>query len=225
MTADADLLLTWEIGQALPADARLLYLAGAGADDMAVGAAAAALLARHRALFGPLLQGVTDCPDCSAKLDVACDIDALLGAHTSPGAEHEVVLDDGARVRFRLPTHADLAALGDAKDEDTAALLLLGRCLVGTAASAALVAPIAARMAELDPLGDPELRLDCAACGSRFSRPLDPAAFLWQEMSIRAKRLLGQVAALARAYGWREADILSMSAVRRQAYLDLAEAG
>ena len=40
----------------------------------------------------------------------------------------------------------------------------------------------------------------------------------------RALRLLGHVHALARAYGWREADILAMSPARRQVYLDLAGA-
>ena len=38
-------------------------------------------------------------------------------------------------------------------------------------------------------------------------------------MDARAQRLLMEVHLLARAYGWREADILGMSPARRNAYL------
>ena len=38
---------------------------------------------------------------------------------------------------------------------------------------------------------------------------------------IAAKRLLGEVHQLARAYGWPEATILAMSSRRRHFYLEL----
>ena len=44
------------------------------------------------------------------------------------------------------------------------------------------------------------------------------------ELATQAKRLLREVHFLARAYGWREADILAMSARRRQAYLEMVGA-
>ena len=44
-----------------------------------------------------------------------------------------------------------------------------------------------------------------------------------EQISAReATRLLGEVHTLARAYHWREAEILAMSSRRRQAYLELA---
>jgi hypothetical protein len=49
----------------------------------------------------------------------------------------------------------------------------------------------------------------------------DIGAFLWEEIAAQARRLLREVHTLARAYGWREADILVMSAARRQAYLEM----
>lgn len=224
MSTETELLREWEVGQALSPAARLSHLAGA-AQDMPVGAAMATLLARYRALFGPILRGVVDCPECDTTLDVECDIDALLAAADSPQqTEHSLVLGDGMTVQFRLPTLADLTTIGGAPDEDAAALALLEHCLIDAPALPALLEPVAARMAELDPLGDMELSLRCASCGASFARPLDPAAFLWQETSLRAQRLLEQVAALARAYGWAEADILAMSPIRRQAYLALAGA-
>jgi hypothetical protein len=53
----------------------------------------------------------------------------------------------------------------------------------------------------------------------------DIVSFFWTELSAQAKRLLREVHTLARGYGWREADILAMSARRRQLYLDLVTDG
>ena len=38
-----------------------------------------------------------------------------------------------------------------------------------------------------------------------------------------AKRLIGEVAELAQAYGWSEADILAMGSSRRKLYLEEIE--
>jgi hypothetical protein len=228
MADGAELLRTWEHGQGLPPAARLLHLAGENAADLPVGAAVAALLARHRAWFGPTLRGVADCPQCNTRLEITCDVDELLRTPV-PGPGVHSVAAGGHRVQFRLPTVADLIAVEPAQDEDTAALSLLNRCLVDRCpvdakADAALLAPVSQRMAEIDPLGDAELVLQCQSCGAQFARGLDAGEFLWREIEARALRLLGHVHALARAYGWREADILAMSPARRQVYLDLAGA-
>jgi len=219
--ADAAMLLhTWESAQALPPAARLLVLAAPEAADLPMGAAVASLLARHRAWFGPALLGVADCPDCGTQLDVGCDVDTLLDADAPEPGVHALDPHAGG-VRFRLPTLADLDAVATEVDEEEAARLLLDRCLIDAADDASLRERVAARMAELDPLADAELELQCEACGGRFTRALDVGAFLWREIEARVLHLLGQVHALARAYGWREADILAMSPARRQVYLDL----
>ncbi len=49
----------------------------------------------------------------------------------------------------------------------------------------------------------------------------DVVSFFWSEICVQAKRLLREVHTLARAYGWREADILNMSTARRQFYLEM----
>ena len=223
MAEGAELLRTWEHGQGLPPAARLLHLAGENTADLPVGAAVAALLARHRAWFGPTLRGVADCPQCNTRLEITCDVDELLRTPV-PGPGVHSVAADGHRVQFRLPTVADLIAVESGLDEDVAALGLLDRCLVDAKADAALLAPVSERMAEIDPLGDAELALQCESCGAQFARGLDAGEFLWREIETRALRLLGHVHALARAYGWREADILAMSPARRQVYLDLVGA-
>ena len=47
---------------------------------------------------------------------------------------------------------------------------------------------------------------------------------LWSELQSRAERLLLDVDALARAYGWTEPEILALSSTRRAAYLQLTGA-
>ena len=185
-----------------------------------MGAAVASLLARHRAWFGPALLGVAECPECGTRLDVACDVDTLLDAAVPEAGVHVLDTDEDG-VRFRLPTLADLDAVATEADEAEAVRRLLDRCLIDAAEDAALRERVAARMAQLDPLADAELTLHCEACGARFARALDVGAFVWREIEARVLHLFGQVHALARAYGWREADILAMSPARRQVYLDL----
>ena len=59
------------------------------------------------------------------------------------------------------------------------------------------------------------------ACGAVWDALFDAGEFLWNEVAACAQRLLRQIHLLARAYGWRESEILSLSPVRREAYLEL----
>jgi hypothetical protein len=76
-------------------------------------------------------------------------------------------------------------------------------------------------MAACDPQAEVLLDLNCPACGHGWQALFDVVAFFWAELAAQAKRLLREVHTLARAYGWREADILGMSARRRQFYLEM----
>jgi hypothetical protein len=76
-------------------------------------------------------------------------------------------------------------------------------------------------MAECDPQAEVLLDLACPACDHRWPLLFDATAYLWAEIAVHARRLLREVHLLARAYGWREADVLALSAARRSYYLDL----
>ena len=76
-------------------------------------------------------------------------------------------------------------------------------------------------MAEADPQAEVELALNCPACGEGWQAPFDIESFFWDEIGAWARRVLGEVHVLASSYGWRESDILNMSAWRRQFYIDL----
>jgi hypothetical protein len=66
-------------------------------------------------------------------------------------------------------------------------------------------------------------RLRCPACKASQQVLFDIAAFFWSEIGACAKRLLREIHLLARAYCWREADILAMSAWRRECYLAMVQ--
>lgn len=233
----AELLDVWERAQAaLPLDRALLLLAAAEPETppaalaaLAVGQRNARLLRLRERIFGPRLKSVTTCPTCAERLELEFEVSELLQAF-APAAEDaggpgSLWLDaEGGRVRFHLPTSLDLAAVSDAGEE--ASVALLERCVeeipgAELALPPEVAAAVAERMAEADPLADPELALTCPACGDRWSAPLDVVSYFWTEIEAWARRTLHEVHLLASAYGWTEGTILALSPQRRQAYLEL----
>jgi hypothetical protein len=79
-------------------------------------------------------------------------------------------------------------------------------------------------MIEAAPEAEIILRLTCPACGHEWDLLFDIAEFFWREISAQAQRLLREIDTLARAYGWTEAEILSLPAQRRQTYLEMLAA-
>jgi len=75
-------------------------------------------------------------------------------------------------------------------------------------------------MVESDPQSHIELALTCPACEQDWQVVFDIASYLWSEIQTWALRILHEVHILASAYGWREADILALSPLRRQLYLE-----
>ena len=83
-----------------------------------------------------------------------------------------------------------------------------------------VMAGIEESMAKADPLADIRLALTCPACGESWSSVFDIVSYLWTEIEVWAWRILSDVHTLARAYAWRECDILNLSPLRRQFYLE-----
>ena len=145
--------------------------------------------------------------------------------------EVQQVRVDGYEVHFRLPNSLDLAAIANDSDVGSARERLASNCIVQACRDGLPVAvdtvpesvieAVTAQMVEGDPLAEMQLALTCPACGHSWQSMFDIAPFLWREISTEAKRLLREVHILAQAYGWREADILSMSAARRQLYIEM----
>jgi hypothetical protein len=224
------LLDAWEQAQAaatLPARAlALLTLAdpGAAQDALPVGVANARLLGLRSRLFGPKLTCVIDCPQCGERLEVDFSVGDLLSPAANP--PDLTILDGEERVRFRLPTWVDLAAIAGSHGGADRRRLLLERCLVGRdtaqrVALSALEEALVAAMEAADPLAEILIEVGCFRCDKRFETRFDIVEHLFAEVDVRARQLLGEVHVLAAAYGWTEPEVLALSPARRRMYLEL----
>jgi hypothetical protein len=233
---DRALLHAWEQGASVSAAWRPAALVAAAvpslgvpAERLSVGARDTLLLAVRVGTVGTQVSGVVTCPECGAESDLAVDAAALLAG--LPAVEDDVatpqrVERDGVFVSFRLADTTDLVAIAHL-DEASAPATMLRRCIVAVGPSDApltadLAEAVAFSMAQADPASDIRLRVECSACGHSWSAPWDVASFLWQELEVAARALVIEVDALARRYGWSEAEVLAMTRARRRTYLELA---
>ena len=241
--AASDLLEVWERGLSQNGVERALTLLGAACEGesrealelLSVGERDARLLRLREWTFGPRLASVVDCPSCGEQVELEFSTSDLRAGNKA-AASREAVLRltaGGYEVSFRLPNSLDLAevAAGAPAALGGAEARFLDRCvleatrggerLATTELPAEIAEAVAGRMAAADPQADVELALECPGCGRSWPAPFDIEPFFWDEINSWARRMLGEVHLLASAYGWREADILRMSASRRQLYLDL----
>lgn len=235
-----DVLRVWEAAAGRPSVEKALAMLAAACPErsqeelaaLPVGARDACLLRLRERIFGGKLDGLVQCPRCGEHLEVSLATEELLTATEPQEGPIELELSDaGLRLKFRLADSEDLAVAATFGNREAGRRVLLERCLIEASRTGAALAAsdlpeeaitaLAARMAECDPQADVELELNCTACGHRWQVGFDIVSFLWTELAAQARRLLREVHVLARAYGWREADILAMSAQRRQFYLDM----
>ena len=238
------LLQVWEQGMnQQPVQQALLLLAAARPDlslaalaELSIGQRDAHLLALREQLFGPQLSSVVACPVCQQKLEFTCQTAEISAQMTAESPDNLTWQGDGYEVHYRLPNSLDVTAVTTQTENEVAAIQqqLLARCLIAATHDdktisteklpTAIVEQVVAQMAQVDPQANVQLALACAACGHQWSAVFDIVAFLWTEINSWALRTLHEVHRLASAYSWREADILAMSAWRRQYYLNLVQA-
>ena len=241
-----ELLGVWERARAQPITTQALMLLeaaspGASREDLAklsVGRRDERLFALREVLFGSRLIGLTSCPKCGQQLEIGIESAEIHVDGEQTENELLSVTSRGYVASFRLPNSDDLNAIaeqGNLRTDETATVRkLLSRCMVelrrngrkqslesSRALPPALIEAIVAEMEKADPQANVLLPLDCADCGHRWVSAFDIVSFLWSEIDNWAKRLLREVCTLAAALGWREADILAMSAQRRQLYLQI----
>jgi hypothetical protein len=232
-----DIVQLWEWGQDKhPVDRALALLALASPElapeqvqSLTIGQRNSRLLALREKTLGPALRGLAKCAQCGTSLEFSVDVGAI--RLPEPEAQVYELQVDGLAMRFRPLDSLDLATIVGLADVVAARLRLIERCLLeatrdGQPLAAAelpdsALATLVDALTECDPQAETRFQLTCAACGHRWSALFDVVSFFWTELGARSERLLGQVHALARAYGWREADILAMGETRRQFYLGL----
>lgn len=245
----SDLLQVWERGagstpveQALAMlDAAFPQVSSPVLAGLSIAQRDATLFQLHEQTFGPQLKGLVTCPACGEQLEMAFDTQELRAAGLLPEQNLpdpstttpvETVLQlKGYRVSFRLPTSLDLARSVSLPDAGQARRQLLEACLLSAQRGrqvipvselpAGVLDAIVSGMETAAPLANLTVACACPACGHDWEIVLDIVSYFWSEINAWAVRLLYEVHALASAYGWREADILAMSAWRRQRYLEL----
>lgn len=240
----AALLRIWEYGQGRhPLDQAMRILAEAfpevAADTLAtlsIGQRDAYLLEVYKSTFGGRLNALVDCPQCRETLELPLRIDDLrVAPEVEANGDVDCLHADGYAVRCRLPTSVDLAAVVRQADglADLAAAraVLLQRCVLeaahdGHAVAVAdlpdpIITALGAHLEACDPQAEVQLHLTCPACDHHWRALCDIVTFFWARVHSQAKALLRDVHTLAQAYGWHEADILAMSEVRRQCYLEM----
>lgn len=186
-------------------------------------------------LFGTTFDCSASCPGCgeclewqssAADLDLIADSPMDLGGASS--SLHRLSVR-GALVVFREPTSADLERVRGAADADRA---LLRACLLVVEHGGVVIAADGVTDAVLEQVAGalqaraeetlPSFDLACPNCATRFSRALDIAVYLNDEISRWARQLLDTVHRLATAYGWTESEVLAIPPARRSDYLALA---
>lgn len=224
------LLRVWEQGaRRHPIDRALLLFSLARPEtpterlaDLPLGTRNAALMALQCDCFSARLPAWLDCPGCGERMEFELDAAQLPPTETENIDSVEV---DGHY--FDRPTSRHLARLASCNDDPVvSALQLLRDC----AQSADALPQDEAALAELmqhaeiaieaaDPWINITLDVRCPACGQEDAADFDIASYLWNGIEQRARHLLNDIHALAKAYGWTETDILALSEMRRTTYL------
>lgn len=239
----AELLLAWELALVRqPAERALAILSAAedgdSIDDLAtlpIGRRDARLLALREATFGRRYQAVVSCPSCDERLELGFDsADFQLAGSVLPTEATTTLRVGEYTLDVRPLDSTDLAAAARCPDAPAARRVLALRSVAAArrrdipvptdAIPDELLLPeLAAHLEAADPDADTSLEVTCSACGARWDAAFDVAAYLWTEIEAEALHLLHEVHCLAGRYGWREADILAMSPLRRRAYFELVQ--
>ena len=235
----AELLNVWERGLAQSPPARALALLAAACPEtsseslarLTVGERDARLMTLRKWTFGPQLVCVASCKACGEQLELNFGADDLFANEGAVSSEGFSLAVDEYELWFRLPNSLDLVELANCKDLETARQQLLKQCIskierkgqaIGIAeAPTSVLEAVATRMGEIDGAGNVQLLLNCPQCAHAAETIFDIELFFWKEINAWATRILREVHQLASAYGWREIDVLNMSAWRRQVYLNL----
>lgn len=204
------LLDLYQNGRAADGPARLALLARAAGAD----AATLPLAELDRRIWAlradwlgaPSGEAVCACPACGGRLEFTLPAGfALPAAGTGPVS----VAWQGRDHVLRQPRLADISVHG----------LDPRRLGNGPWDDPGFVRAAARALQAADPALGLSFAMACPDCGAAVEQLFDPAGYFWAEIEDMARRLLHEIAMLARAFGWSEAEILAMSPARRRIYL------
>ena len=238
----ADAIGIWESGHSQrPAERAVTVLSAAFPEEskeelrrLALGQCNSRLLELRDQVFGHELTGFSECANCGERLEFTLSSEALGRSSQFEAVATEFGLEsDGYRLRFRLLDIEDLNAAAAGGEVNAARNRLVERCVLEARCGdrsvtvaelpETVIADLAIRLAECDAGAEVLIDLLCPTCEFKHQLSFDIASFFYMEICAQAQRLLREVHSLARTYGWREAEILAMSARRRQSYLEMLD--
>lgn len=237
----AELLTVWERGLSQSWVQRALSLLAASCPEqpidelakLSIGQRDAKLLTLREWILGPQVVSQIVCVNCRAQVELNFEIADIRSSPKTEALPNLAIEKDDYTVAFRLPNSWDMAATAQSPrdDIDTIADQLLRQCVVsiqyqGQALTANrlptdIAQAVLEHMEQADPQANVQLAIACPECGHEWQALFDIVSFFWTELDAWARRLLMEVHTLASTYGWHEAEILAMSAQRRQFYLEM----
>jgi hypothetical protein len=199
--------------------------------SLTLGQRDACLLRLRERTIGPRMECLTECPACGAQVEAEIQCSDILFADFETPVVLKHTLEEGEfRIEFRPLTSVDLLAIRGYSDVGSARALLVRRAVsaawrngipvAATNLPADLIEKTGDVLSERDPQCEVRLRQVCPQCEHAWTSLFDIVSFFWRELSVRAERLLSEVQQIAKAYGWSEREIMSMSPVKRQFYLE-----
>lgn len=189
----------------------------------------------HARLFGRELALTSHCPSCDSLAQFSGDCAALVATATAqvPAVLPPLRVGDFL-LEFRLPTAVDIKAAAHYADAEQFARHLLERCVLActrndetmTASQLPLVVldALSRHLEVIDPAASVSFAVTCPQCKVEWDARLDLAEVLWRKLQVTAERFLLDIDILARTYGWTEGEVMSLSATRRAAYVQMAMA-
>jgi hypothetical protein len=232
------ILHIWDVGQRQhPIDRALTLLSIAMPDcsietlaNLSIGQRDGYLLRLRELTLGSQLDSFAECPSCSEPLEFGLQVGDLLLDTPDCEARGCFCAQDW-ELQFRLLNSRDLATILGCQTVQAAQRQLVAQCVEeihyqGEPRSlpdvpTEMIQQLSAQVATADPQAELLLDMTCPACDHQWQVLFDIVTFFWAELNAQARRLLQEVHVLARVYGWREADILAMSSMRRQLYLNM----
>lgn len=186
------------------------------------------LLELRRHLIGDIVRAEVVCTaeNCREQVDVTFSIGDYLEHHRPRRPRRVIELTDGwfgltgTELEFRLPSVGDQLAV---RSEPHAAQALFDRCVRRADNTRGAKRRVEAAMEALAPSLASELQGACPECGAEVTAWFDPLQYTLRELRDQAAFVYEDVCAIARLTHWSEAEILSLPAVRRARYAELAQ--
>jgi hypothetical protein len=231
------LLALWEAALGQPAGARDDALLRAWRQDVrparTLGERNSRLMELHACLFGREIELLSHCPACGTAVQFSADCESL-AEQMQPRLDEAPPFRlnvQGHVIEFRLPDSDDIAIASAEDGDDDFVQRLLDRCVLACTHEdehfaardlpASVLDTLSQHMESLDPGASVSFGLDCPQCAAHWQAPLDVGDIVWQKVRAAAERILLDIDALARAYGWTEREVLRLSPMRRAAYLQM----